>query len=57
MRGEGAQLIDVLSAKEYKAEHIPGAINIPLKLSVARRRGGSTSARPSSSTATTISET
>lgn len=28
---EGGQLIDVLSAKEYEAEHIPGAINIPLK--------------------------
>ena len=28
---QGAQLIDVLGAKEYDAEHIPGAINIPLK--------------------------
>jgi rhodanese-related sulfurtransferase len=28
---DGAQLIDVLSAREYEAEHIPGAINIPLK--------------------------
>jgi len=31
LRAEGAQLIEVLSAKEYQAEHIPGAINIPLK--------------------------
>ena len=28
---DGAQLIDVLSAREYEAEHIPGAVNIPLK--------------------------
>jgi rhodanese-related sulfurtransferase len=31
MPGDGAQLVDVLSAKDYDAEHIPGAINIPLK--------------------------
>jgi rhodanese-related sulfurtransferase len=28
---QGAQLVDVLSVNEYGAEHIPGAINIPLK--------------------------
>ena len=28
---QGAQLVDVLAAKEYEAEHLPGAINIPLK--------------------------
>jgi len=28
---QGAQLVEVLGAKEYEAEHIPGAINIPLK--------------------------
>ncbi len=28
---QGAQLVDVLGAKEYEAEHLPGAINIPLK--------------------------
>ena len=27
----GAQLVDVLPADEYEAEHIAGAINIPLK--------------------------
>lgn len=31
MLGQGAQLVEVLPAKEYEAEHIPGAINIPLK--------------------------
>lgn len=28
---EGAQLIEVLPAKEYEEEHIAGAVNIPLK--------------------------
>jgi rhodanese-related sulfurtransferase len=28
---QGAQIVDVLGAREYEAEHIPGAINIPLK--------------------------
>ncbi len=28
---EGAQLVEVLPAKEYGEEHLPGAINIPLK--------------------------
>ncbi len=28
---KGAQLVDVLPAEEYDAEHIAGAINIPLK--------------------------
>ena len=29
---DGAQLIEVLPEKEYAEEHLPGAINIPLKL-------------------------
>ncbi len=28
---EQAQLIDVLPSAEFEAEHLPGAINIPLK--------------------------
>jgi rhodanese-related sulfurtransferase len=28
---EDAQLVDVLPSEEYKEEHLPGAINIPLK--------------------------
>ena len=28
---EGAQLIDVLPSPEYEEEHLPGAVNIPLK--------------------------
>jgi phage shock protein E len=27
----GAQLVDVLPEQEYAEEHLPGAINIPLK--------------------------
>ena len=28
---EGAQLVDVLAPEEYVEEHLPGAINIPIK--------------------------
>ena len=28
---EGAQLVEVLPSAEFEAEHLPGAINIPLK--------------------------
>lgn len=28
---QGAQLVDVLPEAEYEQEHLPGAINIPLK--------------------------
>ena len=28
---QGAQVVDVLAVREYEDEHIPGAINIPLK--------------------------
>ena len=28
---EGAQLVDVMPPEEYAEEHLPGAINIPLK--------------------------
>ena len=28
---EGAQLVDVLPAREFNDSHLPGAINIPLK--------------------------
>jgi rhodanese-related sulfurtransferase len=27
---EGAQLVDVLGASEFEAEHLPGALNVPL---------------------------
>ena len=28
---EGAQLVEVLPAEEYAEEHLPGAVNLPLK--------------------------
>ncbi len=28
---QGAQIVDVLPSDEYEDEHLPGAINIPLK--------------------------
>ena len=28
---QGAQLVEVLGSREYEDEHIPGAINIPLR--------------------------
>jgi rhodanese-related sulfurtransferase len=28
---EGVQIVEVLSEQEYAQEHLPGAINIPLK--------------------------
>ena len=31
LMAEGAQLVEVLPAEEYQEQHIPGAINIPLK--------------------------
>ena len=31
VQDEGAQLVDVLPREEYEEEHLPGAINIPLK--------------------------
>ena len=31
LREERAQLVDVLPAAEYEDEHIPAAINIPLR--------------------------
>jgi rhodanese-related sulfurtransferase len=30
-REEGAQVVEVLPADEFEDEHLPGAINIPLK--------------------------
>lgn len=28
---DGAQLVEVLPSKEYREDHIPGAINLPLR--------------------------
>ena len=31
IEADSVQLVDVLPAAEYQVEHIPGAVNIPLK--------------------------
>jgi len=31
MLAQGAQLVDVLPADDYEIDHLPGAVNIPLK--------------------------
>ena len=31
LRARGAQLVEVLPPAEYAAEHLPGAVNLPLK--------------------------
>jgi rhodanese-related sulfurtransferase len=43
---EGSQLVDVLPREEYEDEHLPKAINIPLKeLWTERRSPSSTGTR------------
>ena len=46
MRDEQAQLVEVLPADEYDGEHLPGAINIPLKMLDANTAGQLDPARP-----------
>ncbi len=31
LQREGGQVVEVLPAEEYEDEHLPGAVNIPLK--------------------------
>jgi rhodanese-related sulfurtransferase len=31
LAGRGAQIVEVLPHEEYQQEHLPGAINLPLK--------------------------
>lgn len=31
LMGEGAQIVDVLPAREYSEDHLPGAISLPLR--------------------------
>ena len=44
--GEGAQLIEVLPKEEYEEEHLPGAINLPLRRLEAEARTALDRARP-----------
>jgi rhodanese-related sulfurtransferase len=43
---EGAQLVEVLPATEYEEEHLPGALNIPLKELDRRAPGELDRSRP-----------
>ena len=43
---EHAQLVEVLPPDEYEDEHLPGAINIPLKLLDAQTAGQLDRERP-----------
>ena len=46
LTANGAQLVEVLPADEYADEHLPGAMNIPLKLLDANTAGQLDPARP-----------
>jgi rhodanese-related sulfurtransferase len=43
---QGAQLVDVLGEDDFAQDHIPGAINIPLKRLDAHTAAGLDRARP-----------
>jgi len=43
---EGAQVVEVLPREEYAEEHLPGAVNIPLKELDARTTAGLVKDRP-----------
>jgi rhodanese-related sulfurtransferase len=46
LRARGAQLVEVLPPAEYTEEHLPGAINIPLKQRDATTAGQLNPDRP-----------
>jgi rhodanese-related sulfurtransferase len=43
---DGAQLVDVLPGGEYEADHLPGAISVPLKSLDAETTAGLGQQRP-----------
>jgi rhodanese-related sulfurtransferase len=43
---EGAQIVDVLPSEEFAEEHLPGAMNIPLKELDGTRAAGLRKDRP-----------
>jgi rhodanese-related sulfurtransferase len=46
LEGADAQLVEVLPDAEYRTAHLPGAINIPLKLLDAGATAGLNRTRP-----------
>ena len=43
---QGAQLVEVLPAEEFKEDHLPGAVNMPLRRIDAKTVGGLDRQRP-----------
>jgi rhodanese-related sulfurtransferase len=46
LEGADTQLVEVLPEQEYRAAHLPGAVNIPLKLLDAETTAGLARNRP-----------
>jgi rhodanese-related sulfurtransferase len=46
LAGRGAQIVEVLPREEYQQEHLPGAINLPLKELDAKAAGMLDRSRP-----------
>ena len=46
VREEGAQLVEVLPASEFEEDHLPGAINMPLRKLEKEARATLDSGRP-----------
>jgi rhodanese-related sulfurtransferase len=44
--GQGVQLVEVLPGKEYREDHLPGAINLPLRQLEAEARRALDASRP-----------
>jgi phage shock protein E len=44
--GQGAQLVEVLPAGEYAEDHLPGAVNLPLRRLEQQARQALDPARP-----------
>ena len=42
LMGQGAQIVDVLPAREYAEDHLPGAVNLPLRKIEAAPADGKT---------------
>jgi rhodanese-related sulfurtransferase len=43
---QGAQVVDVLPAEEFQEDHLPGAINLPLRRIETEARGALDPSRP-----------
>jgi hypothetical protein len=43
---KGAQVVDVLPAEEFREDHLPGAINLPLRRVETEARGALDPSRP-----------